>query len=68
MAKSTQCSPQQAGDGGPCSGSGGTPKAEVSLAPQRWQCHVVLSAVPPREHHAQGQEQLCTCPALVFRN
>lgn len=70
MAKSAQSSPQQARNGGPCSRSGGTPKAEQSPALQQvfQNVKVVLDAVLPEEHNAQGQEQLCMCPALVFRN
>ena len=49
-------------------GAGAPRKWRQSLALQCWLCHVALSAMPPGERDARGQEQLCTCPALVFRN
>uniref|UniRef100_A0A663MXH7 Uncharacterized protein n=1 Tax=Athene cunicularia TaxID=194338 RepID=A0A663MXH7_ATHCN len=47
-------------------GPGAPQKQEQSLALQCWQCHVVLSAVLPRDRDARGQEQFCACAALVL--
>ena len=57
-----RCCPQQAGDGGP---AGAPRKQRQSLAQQRWQCRITLSAVLPG---ARGREQLRACPALVSRH
>lgn len=60
-------------------GTGGSPAAGVEAPQKRRQSLalqqvfqnikvVMFGAVSPEQHNAQGQEQLCMCPALVFRN
>lgn len=70
VAKSAQSSPHsKPGTGGPAAGVEAPQKQRQSPALQQVfrNIKVMLDAVLPEEHNAQGQEQLCMCPALVFR-